>query len=147
MLTTLGLFETTEAMTVNRGSRARVFVLWTLQVFVAAIILATGSAKLMGIPMMVDTFEHIGLGQWFRYVTGSIEALSALALLVPGTAGLGALVVVATMIGAVAAHLFVIGGSPVPAVVVLVAAAGIAWARRGDIGAASLAGARSGRLA
>ncbi|HET7294504.1 MAG TPA: DoxX family protein [Vicinamibacteria bacterium] len=146
MLTTLGLFDTPDAPAVNRSSRVRASSLLALQVVVAATILTTGSAKLMGVPMMVETFEHIGLGQWFRYVTGGIEVLSALALLVQGTAALGALVVVGTMVGAVAAHLFVIGGSAVPAVVVLVAAAGIAWARRGDLGA-SLAGACSGRLA
>ena len=33
---------------------------------------AAGLAKLAGAEMMVATFETIGWGQWFRYVTGLI---------------------------------------------------------------------------
>jgi hypothetical protein len=35
------------------------------------------SSKLAGQPQMVEIFQAIGLGQWFRYVTGVIEAGSA----------------------------------------------------------------------
>jgi hypothetical protein len=34
------------------------------------------------------------------------------------------------MIGAVITHVFVVGGNPVPAAVLLLATVGIAWARR-----------------
>ena len=34
---------------------------------------AAGAAKLIGAPMMVETFDAIGMGQWFRYLTGVIE--------------------------------------------------------------------------
>src|SRR5512139_4104762 len=145
MLTTQGVLESADASAANRSSRLRVVSLWTLQIFVAATILTTGGAKLLGVPMMVATFEHIGLGQWLRHVTGGIEVLSALALLVPAAAFYGALAVVATMIGAIAAHVFVMGGSAAPAAAVLAAATGIAWGRRRDI-AGSLRKARSGRF-
>jgi hypothetical protein len=48
------------------------------------------SSKLAGQPQMVEIFQAIGLGQWFRYVTGVIEAGSAL-LLVPSLAFFGAI--------------------------------------------------------
>jgi uncharacterized membrane protein len=34
---------------------------------------------------MVGLFDAIGIGQWFRYLTGGLEVLGAVALLVPGS--------------------------------------------------------------
>jgi len=92
--------------------------------------LFAGSLKLAGAPMMVALFHAIGIGQWFRYLTGSIEVVSAILLLVPSLAFLGALLLVPTMVGAVLTHLFIVGGNPGPATVLLAAAAAIAWTRR-----------------
>ncbi|VUC78370.1 Uncharacterised protein [Raoultella terrigena] len=83
--------------------------------------------------MMVAIFEHIGLGQWFRIVTGLVEVISAIALLIPSFAGLGGLVLAITMCFAILTHLFVIGGDPLPAIVLLLITAGIAWLNRADI--------------
>ena len=62
-----------------------------MQGIVAAAFLAAGSAKLAGVPYMVGLFEQIGLGQWFRVVTGVVEVTGAVALVVPGLASIGAL--------------------------------------------------------
>ena len=35
---------------------------------------------------MVEMFDKIGVGQWFRYVTGLIEVGGAILMLVPGMA-------------------------------------------------------------
>jgi hypothetical protein len=51
--------------------------LWALQILTAAAFLLAGVAKLIGQPMMVETFEKVGVGQWFRYATGAIEVASA----------------------------------------------------------------------
>ena len=45
----------------------------------AAMFLAAGVPKLLGAPVMVQMFNAIGIGQWFRYLTGSIEVLAGLA--------------------------------------------------------------------
>lgn len=74
-------------------------------------------------------FETIGLGQWFRYATGLIEIVSAILLLTPGLAGLGAIILVPTMIGAILTHLFIIGGSPAIPAGLLIAMAIVAWGR------------------
>jgi uncharacterized membrane protein YphA (DoxX/SURF4 family) len=73
-----------------------------------------GGTKLAGADMQIALFEQIGLGQWFRYITGRLEVLGALLLLVPTTAAMGAALLAPTMVGAMATHLFLIGGSPVP---------------------------------
>jgi hypothetical protein len=83
---------------------------------------------------MVALFDAIGVGQWFRYVTGSIEVVSAVALLVPSWAAFGALLLIPTMVGAVFTHLFIVGGSAAPATVALTGSLAIAWARRDQLG-------------
>src|SRR5882672_2573197 len=90
-----------------RRSRAGAIALWTTQLLVAGMFLFAGGLKLTGAPAMVAVFDAIGAGQWFRYVTGSIEVGSALALLVPSIAPFGALLLIPTMIGAIATHLFI----------------------------------------
>jgi uncharacterized membrane protein YphA (DoxX/SURF4 family) len=118
-----------------RGTTGKVLniVLWVLQVGAAAIFLMAGFSKLSGDPLAVAGFEQIGLGQWFRYLTGTLEVTGALALLTPWFSGPGALLLVAVMIGAVATHLFIIGGSPLLAILLLVVMAITAWVRRGQI--------------
>jgi putative oxidoreductase len=110
-------------------SRALTVALWIITVATAGMFLMAGSLKLAGAPEMVQTFEAIGLGQWFRYLTGTIEVVSAIALLIPSLALYGALALAATMIGAILTHLVIIGGSPVIPVVLLVATSFIAWTR------------------
>src|SRR6185503_9360206 len=85
--------------------------LWVLQILTAAAFLLAGGAKLIGLPMMVETFETVGVGQWFRYVTGAIEVASAFLLVIPRLSPIGAALLVCTMIGAVLAHLLVLHGS------------------------------------
>jgi putative oxidoreductase len=116
----------------TQRSRSRVgtIALWIVQIATAAMFLFVGSLKLAGVPAMVGLFDAIGIGQWFRYLTGSIEVVSAILLLIPSLAFYGALLLVPTMVGAVLTHLFIVGGNPAPAAVLLAAAATIAWTRR-----------------
>jgi len=114
-LRNIRIFNTTRA----EYARAENAVLWILQILAAIVFLMAGSAKLFGNPMMVEVFSNLGLGQWFRYLTGGIEVISAIMLLVPQSIPIGALLPVGTMFGAVAAHLFVIGGSPLAPVILL----------------------------
>ena len=95
-------------------SRAHTAAVWTLSVAAAA---------------MVGLYDAIGVGQWFRYLTGAIEVTSALALFVPSVAAFAAAALAATMVGAIATHLFIIGGSVAIPVVLLAATSFIAWTR------------------
>jgi putative oxidoreductase len=104
--------------------------LWILQIGAAGMFLMVGFFKLSGDPQMVGLFDAIGLGQWFRYVTGSVEVLGAVLLLIPRLSGLGAFMLVGAMLGAVATHLFVVGGSPLPAIILLIVTGVVGWGRR-----------------
>lgn len=101
-----------------------------VKLLLAAAFIAAGSVKLYGLPMMVQNFEQIGLGQWFRYVTGALELIGAAAVLVPATASLGGLLLAAIMTGAVLTHLLVLPGSSIPALVLFALSASVVWAHR-----------------
>ena len=111
----------------------KTYGLWALKIFAALAFLAAGFAKLTSVEMMVATFEGVGVGQWFRYVTGIIEVLGAIALFVPGKAVYGAIALSATMSGAIFTHLVLIGGSPLPALVLLVVTGTIAWFQKDQL--------------
>ena len=106
---------------------------WTLQGIIATAFLAAGFAKLAGVPFMVDLFEQIGLGQWFRIVTGVVEVIGAVALLIPGLASIGGLWLAATMVFGAATHVFVLHSSPVPAIVLGVLNVVVVYLRRDEL--------------
>ena len=105
-------------------------VLWVLQIAAAGMFLMVGFLKLSGNAQLVGLFEAIGLGQWFRYLTGTLEVAGAFLLLIPRTSGLGALMLAGVMTGAVVTHVFIVGGSPLMAIILLVVTGVIAWGRR-----------------
>ena len=117
----------------GKQSKVKNIALWAPQVLTAAAFLMAGFAKLSGQPMMVETFDKIGIGQWFRYVTGGIEVASAILLLIPRLTPVGAAFLVCAMCGAVLTHLLLIGGSPLPALVLGCFAAIIFWGQRGAL--------------
>lgn len=114
------------------------FVLIGVKVLLTAAFAAAGIAKLSGVPMMVQTFDLVGIGQWFRYVTGLIELGSAIALWVPGFTAFAAGLLVCTMLGAITAHFTVLlaaegAGASVPAFVLLALSGLTLWVNRGQL--------------
>ena len=114
---------------------------WPLQLTAATAFLIAGCAKLVNAEDMVTLFEDINWGQavlinnigWnqlFRYLIGSIQIVSAVLLLFPDRAFWGGLLLSTTMVGAAFAHLFVIGDSPTPAIVLFCMAATVTWLRQ-----------------
>lgn len=111
-------------------NKFKYYGLWVLKALAGLAFLAAGFAKLTGAEMMVATFEGVGIGQWFRYVTGAIEIVGAVLLFVPGKAFYGAAMLAVTMLGAVTTHFVLIGGNPVPAIILLAITATIAWSNK-----------------
>jgi hypothetical protein len=126
----MSTMQTIGAPAAPTTGRARNIALWVLQVAAAAMFLMAGFSKLGGAPETVALFEMIGIGQWFRYLTGVLEVAGAVLLLVPALAGAGAMLLAAVMVGAVLATVFVVGESPLLPLVLLTVLALIAYARR-----------------
>ena len=101
--------------------------------FLTLAFVGAGGAKLAGAEPMVATFDAVGLGQWFRYVTGIIEVGAAALLWWPGRQAFGAALLGATMVGAVLTHLLILGPSALPAIVLGLLTAVVLYAHRDQI--------------
>ena len=92
-----------------------------------AVFVGGGIMKLAGATVMVQLFADIGVGQWLRYVVGSMELFGGAVLLVPAWSGLAALGLIVMMIGAAMAELLIIRRPPLAAAACAVALMIIAW--------------------
>jgi putative oxidoreductase len=103
---------------------------WVLQGLAAFAFLAAGGSKLAGAGAMVGMFARLGAGQWFRYLTGALEVLGAVGLLIPKATFYGAVLLAMVMVGAIITHIAILGGNPTPAIVLLLINGTIAYLRR-----------------
>ena len=87
-----------------------VVMLWVVRVVVAAVFVFIGATKLSTNPngIWVKLFDDIGLGQWFRYFTGAMQAGGAVLMLTRWTLTLGAAMIACTMVGAAIVDAFVV---------------------------------------
>ena len=119
------------------SGRGRNVALWVLQGLLAAFFLvAAAGPKLFGEATAVEMFDDIGLGHWFRYLVGTLEAVFAVGLVVPRLARFAALGLGCVMVGAVLTSLFVLdAGWPTLTPAILLALVGLVasgrWPRPG----------------
>jgi putative oxidoreductase len=118
-------------------SRVVTVIVWVLQILAAAVFLSAGGSKLLGAAAMIQLFDAIGAGQWFRYVTGAIEVSSAILLLLPSRAVFGSILLAGTMAGAILTHLVILHSSPAGPVVLLIVVVIITWLRWDQIRSAA----------
>ena len=107
--------------------------LWVAQGLLALAFVGAASGKLLGKPEMVGLYEVIGIGQWFRYVTGLVELAGAALILIPKTRVIGTGLLAGTMLGAIATHLFVLHNAPTAPVVLLALVSFVLWGRRAEL--------------
>ena len=124
----LGRWRESHSHSVAWMHRYRVFV-ELAEVSLAAVFLLVGGAKLVGRHEMIGLFHDIGVGQWLRYLTGTLEVSGATLLLVPLLSGPSALALGAIMIVATLIELFVLHRPPVAALACLSGHTFVAWAR------------------
>ena len=89
--------------------------------------LAAGGSKLAGAPAMVAMFAKIGFGQWFRILTGLLELAAAIGLFIPRYTLYAAATLAVVMASAIGFHLTILGGNPLPPIVLLLLTSLIAW--------------------
>ena len=120
---------TTRTLSAAPG-RGRLTALWILSGFAALLFIGVGGAKLAGAAAMVELFAKVGLGQWFRYVTGLLEVTAGIGLLLSRYAFYAAVVLAIVMAGAFIAHVTVLGSSPAAPLVLFILTGIIAYLRK-----------------
>ena len=95
-------------MAANQPSPALKISIWILRGVIGLLFLAAAAMKLTSQPPMVAEFQTVGLGQWFRYLTGSLELVGAVALLVPRSSIVGAVILLLVDIGAFFAQIAIL---------------------------------------
>ena len=119
----------------RRTGKPLTVALWIVQVLLALMFFMAGGHKVTGDPQMVGLFDAVGIGQWFRYVTGILEIVGGVLLLVPRVQAVGAALLSAVMVGAVATHLFILHNAPSMPLVLLVGLAFVLVGRREQLAA------------
>ena len=104
---------------------------WVLRIGVALFFFAVGIEKFSHNPKSewMTIFARVGWGDWFRYFTGVVETLGGVLMLVPKTTLVGTGLLASAMLGAILAHLLVLGdpfSSAIP-LVLLVLIVVIGW--------------------
>jgi hypothetical protein len=126
-----GVSKARPQRTSGATTRTGLILVELIELTLAAVFFLVGGAKLIGRPDMVRLFHDIGIGQWLRYVTGTIEVTGALLLIIPFLSGVAALGLGAVMIVASLVELLVLHRPPVAALACLSAHTLIAWRRVG----------------
>jgi uncharacterized membrane protein YphA (DoxX/SURF4 family) len=84
---------------------------WALRIGAGGVYIIFGLEKFSSAPgsHWVKLFNEIGAGDWFRYLTGVIEVLGGLLVVIPQTAAIGLIILALTMAGAVLIVALIIG--------------------------------------
>ena len=108
-----------------------------IPVILGILFLFAGGTKLAGQAMHVESFTGWGYPIWFMYVTGFIETMCAVMLLVRKTRFYGAVLIACTMLGAVGTLVMSnqMAQVPIPALLLVLAVA-TAKKHRPDTGGA-----------
>jgi len=110
--------------------RRKAIAITVVKIVFALAFLGAGCEKLYGPPSMVVGFGIIGFGQWFRYLTGALELIGAIALLVPKVSAYGALLLTAICVGAFFAEVFALHGDVIHTIVMAAVLFYLAWNER-----------------
>ena len=115
--------------TIETRGRQDVMISWILRLAVAGVFLSIGADKFNPASFWVKLFEQIGLGQWFRYLTGILQMTGAVLVIVPRTFLIGIAILACTMAGATAVWIVRFGapGNAIIPAVVLIALVAIGF--------------------
>jgi len=114
---------------------------WVLKIIPAFIFLQTLFFKFTAAPESVYIFETLGLGAPGRIGTGIVELIATILIMIPRTTGIGALIGLGTVTGAILGHLSILGIEVQGdggflfglAVVTFICCAILVWKNRNDI--------------
>ena len=104
-----------------------------LRIALGLVFLTIGVAKLTASLQTVEFFAAIGWGQWFRYLTGSIDILGVLLFFVPRWTFYGALLLASSIGLATVLCLTTLHNDPAIPLTLTLLAATLAWFTRPSV--------------
>lgn len=127
-------------MNTSTSTRPARIATWTAQILAAAILGSTLPFKLLGAQESVELFRTLGAEPFGRLTLGGLELVAVVLLLIPRTAIYGGLLTSGLLVGAVLAHVTVLGivypndaSLFTMAVVGLASGLVVSWIRRREI--------------
>ncbi len=84
-------------------------VFWVLRIIPAVILLQTLFFKFTAAEESVYIFSKLGIEPWGRIGSGVVELIAAILILIPATTGIGTLIALGVISGALVSHLTVLG--------------------------------------
>lgn len=96
-------------MNTPKLSKSAKLITWLFQLLAAIILLQTLYFKFSGARSSIYIFETVGMEPWGRYVSGVVELIAGILLLVPRLSWVGALTGAGVISGALFFHLTSLG--------------------------------------
>ena len=90
-------------------SKGTKIFLWVLRLLAAAIMLQTLFFKFTGADESIYIFTKLGMEPWGRIGTGVMELIASILILIPATTGIGAIIGLGLMAGALYFHFTKLG--------------------------------------
>jgi uncharacterized membrane protein YphA (DoxX/SURF4 family) len=75
-----------------------------MSILLGVAMIAGGTAKLVGVASIVDSFVKWGLPDWFRVLVGTFELIGGVLLALPATIPIGGVILATIMVGALWTH-------------------------------------------
>ena len=85
------------------------FLFWVLRIVPAVILLQTLFFKFTAAEESVYIFSKLGMEPWGRIGSGIAELVAAILILIPFTTGIGAIIALGVISGALVSHLTILG--------------------------------------
>jgi putative oxidoreductase len=123
----------TDIATNEPKTKTRIIALWGLRTLVAALFLPPAVMKITGQPMMVQEFDAIGLGQWFRYFTAMMEMAGFILVLTPRFSVFGAILVLLVDIGAFFAQALILHGDVIHTIILALPICALIYLQRAQL--------------
>lgn len=89
--------------------KSKTVLIWVLRLVAAGIMLQTLFFKFTASPESVYIFSTLGMEPWGRIGSGIVELIASILILIPATTGVGALLAMGVMSGALFFHLTTLG--------------------------------------
>lgn len=91
------------------SNQPKKFLFWVLRIVPAVILLQTLFFKFTAAEESVYIFSKLGIEPWGRIGSGIAELVAAILILIPFTTGIGAIIALGVISGALISHLTILG--------------------------------------